>query len=109
MAKQIKITFEGTEYTLEYTRRTVREMENEGFNPNLVGDKPMTMIPMLVAGAFKKNHRYTKAEVIDRIYEAISNKGGFVQALVELYNEPLNALIDDPEEGQGNASWETIG
>lgn len=109
MAKQIKIKFEGTEYVLEYNRRTVRELESEGFNPNLVGDKPMTMIPMLVAGAFKMHHRYTKPDVIDDLYQAITDKGGFVQALVELYNEPLNSLIDDPGEGQGNASWEKIG
>ena len=31
MAKQLKFTFEGKEYVLEFTRRTVTEMEKKGF------------------------------------------------------------------------------
>ena len=31
MAKQLIFTFEDKEYTLEYTRRTVAEMEKKGF------------------------------------------------------------------------------
>ena len=30
MANPIKITFDGTEYTLEYSRRTVKQMERAG-------------------------------------------------------------------------------
>ena len=108
MAKRIKFTFEGTEYVLEYTRRTVREMESEGFDTNAVDSKPMTMIPMLISGAFRKNHRYVKESVIERIYESIPRKEEFIRQLVEMYNEPFNALIEEPEEGQGNVEWETI-
>lgn len=107
MAKKIKFEFEGTQYTLEYTRRTVREMESEGFNTSEVDSKPMTMIPMLIEGAFKKNHRFVKADVIDRIYQSIPRKEEFIRQLVELYNAPLNSLIEEPEEGSGNVEWET--
>lgn len=31
MAKQIVFTYEDKEYTLEFTRRTVKQMEDEGF------------------------------------------------------------------------------
>ena len=31
MAKQITFNFEGNDYVLEYTRRTVKQMEAEGF------------------------------------------------------------------------------
>lgn len=109
MAKQIKFTYEGSEYVLEFTRRTVREMEAEGFNTSQVDVKPMTMIPMLIAGAFKKNHRFVKADVIDRIYESIPHKDKFVETLVEMYNEPLNALVEDPVSSEGNVEWEAIG
>ena len=106
MAKHIKFTFEGTDYCLEYTRRTIREMESEGFNSSEIDGKPMTMIPMLIAGAFKKNHRFVNADKIDRIYRAIPRKEEFVRKLVEMYNEPLNTLIEEPEEGEGNVEWE---
>lgn len=108
MAKQIKFTYEGTDYVLEFSRRTVREMENEGFDTNLIDSKPMTLMPQLIAGAFKMHHRYTKADVIERIYQAIPRKEEFILQLVEMYNEPLNALIEDPEEGLGNVEWETV-
>ena len=31
MAKTINFTYEGKDYTLEFTRRTIRQMEDEGF------------------------------------------------------------------------------
>lgn len=108
MAKQIKLTYEGKEYVLEYTRRTVREMEAEGFDTTKVDSMPMTMIPHLIAGAFKKNHRFVKTDVIDRIYSGIRNKEKFISRLVDMYNEPLDSLMDEPEEdSQGNVEWET--
>ena len=44
MAKQLTFTFKGKEYTLEYTRRTVRQMEDSGFIASEVGDKPMQIL-----------------------------------------------------------------
>jgi hypothetical protein len=81
-------------------------MESEGFNTNEIDSKPMTMIPMLIAGAFKRHHPFTNNKTIDRIYEGIPRKQEFVTQLVEMYNEPLNSLIEEPEEGQGNVEWE---
>lgn len=109
MAKQIKFSFEGTDYVLEYSRRTVREVESEGFDPNEIGAKPMTMIPLLVSGAFRKNHRFVKPAVIDKIYQAIPRKDEFVQALAECYNETVNTLIEEPAAEEGNVQWETVG
>lgn len=109
MAKQIKFKFDGTDYVLEYTRRTVRELEAEGFNTNEIDTKPMTMIPLLVAGAFRKNHRFTKPDTIDKIYQAVPRKDEFVQALAEMYNETVNTLIEEPTADEGNVQWETVG
>ena len=35
MAKQLKFTFKDKEYVLEFTRRTVTEMEKKGFGDDL--------------------------------------------------------------------------
>lgn len=67
MAKQIIFTYEGKDYTLEYTRRTVQQMEAEGFVGEDVEKRPMTLLPALFAGAFKAHHRFVKQEVIDKI------------------------------------------
>ena len=74
MAKQIIFTWEDKEYTLEYTRRTVKQMEDEGFVARDIDSKPMTLLPALFSGAFKAHHRFVKQEVIDRIYAAMPNK-----------------------------------
>lgn len=105
MAKTITIQYEGTEYTLEYTRKSIETMEKQGFVPSDLNDKPMTTIPELVAGAFLAHHRFTKRDVIDAIYAKITNKAEFINTLAEMYNEPLEALINEPEESEGNLSW----
>lgn len=99
MAKQITFSYNGKDYKLEFTRRTVQEMEREGFEVDNIQSKPMTALPALFAGAFKANHRFMKRELVDEIYQAMPNKEGLIQKLAEMYNEPLQSLLSDPDEG----------
>ena len=111
MSKEIYIEFEGQKYTLRFTKRTCRAMEQAGFVADEVPSKPHTMIPMLVRGAFQANHPFVNDKVRDRIFDSIYDKTGFIEVLSELYNEPMLELIADPEGGEKNAptwskSWE---
>lgn len=101
--KTIKFTFEGHDYELGYSRKTIQIMENAGFSARAVEDKPMTLLPQLFSGAFLLNHKHTKQELIDRILENLSDKDGLYAKLIELYNEPLQALFEEPEKG--NVTW----
>lgn len=105
MAKTITIQYEGTEYTLEYTRKSIETMERQGFVVSDIEEKPMSTLPTLFAGAFLAHHRFVKRDVIDAIFAKIPNKGEFIGKLAEMYNEPLEALMDEPEESEGNLSW----
>jgi hypothetical protein len=105
MSKQLNFSYNGTEYTLEYTRRTVEQMEREGFVADDLKSKPLTMLPTLFAGAFKAHHRYVKREVIDEIYSKMTNKADLIGKLAEMYNEPIMALIDEPAESAENLTW----
>nr|DAH45245.1 MAG TPA: protein of unknown function DUF5055 [Caudoviricetes sp.] len=105
MSKQLSFNFEGKDYCLEFTRRTVEMMERNGFVASDVRDKPMSTLPALFAGAFLAHHRFIKQDLIDRIYEKMTNKQELIGKLAEMYNEPINALIDEPEENEGNVSW----
>lgn len=110
--KKITFNYDGKDYTLEFTRRTVQEMEADGFRPTLVEEMPATYVPMLFAGAFKAHHRFTKQEVINEIYETFPNKTDLLAALGEMYSAPILALMDepDPEEKEGkNIVWEVVG
>lgn len=105
MAKTITLTYEGREYTLEFTRTTIAEMERRGFRATDIEAKPMLTLPALFSGAFLAHHRNVKANVIDAIFNKIPNKQDFIFALGEMYNEPLESLTDEPEESEGNAEW----
>jgi hypothetical protein len=109
----ITITYQNKDYTLEFSRQAVRQMEANGFVLDQISDKPMTMVPMLVYGAFAKHHRGIKRDLVDEIYEHIADKigsdgeTGFIHALLEMYAETVNTLTGDSEpEDEGNvAVW----
>lgn len=107
MAKTLTITANDVEYTLEFTRKTVSILEKQGFVLSDIAEKPMTTLPELFAGAFLAHHRYVKREVIDSIYDSMPNKEDLIKRLAEMYNEPIEALIAEPEESEGNVSWGT--
>ena len=106
MAKQLNFEYKGKEYTLEFTRETVKEMEREGFVIEYVLQKPMLFLPKFFAGAFKAHHRYEKQKTIDEMFELFTNKGALIEKLVEMYQDPVESLMDD-ENIEGNAiAWE---
>ena len=105
MAKQLNFTYKDKEYTLEFTRRTVSEMEKKGFVAAEVETKPMSTLPALFEGAFLAHHRFEKKEVIDEIFSHMTNKEDLIGKLAEMYNEPIMALVEEPEDNEGNVEW----
>lgn len=106
MAKQIRFSYEGKDYTLEFTRRTVKQMEGEGFVAAQIDEKPITLLPALFSGAFKAHHKFVKQEVIDRIYNSMPNKEELIGKLAEMYSEPILTLMEEPDEdSEKNVEW----
>lgn len=104
---KIALTYEKKEYVLEYSRQSVRTMEAQGFVIDELSSKPVTMIPMLYQGAFIKNHKGIKRNLMDEIYEEISDKSGLINALMEMYVDTMSTLMDDKEDA-GNATWAMV-
>lgn len=105
MAKQLKFTYNEKDYVLEFTRRTVTEMEKKGFIATEVENKPMSTLPALFEGAFLAHHRFEKKETINAIFNRMTNKEELIGKLAEMYNEPIMALVEEPEESEGNVDW----
>lgn len=105
MAKQIKFVFKDKEYTLEYTRKSVETMEKRGFKLSDISDKPMSVLPDLFAGAFLAHHKFEKREVIDEIFTGLRNRDELFSTLVDMYNEPIVALMSEPDDDEGNVNW----
>ena len=108
MAKQIVFEYKDKEYTLEYTRESVKQMEREGFKGEDILNKPMLTLPKLFAGAFKAHHKFdAKQKLIDEMFELFTNKQALVEKLAEMYSEPIETLMDDDNIDKGNAiAWE---
>ena len=104
---KITITYDKTEYTLEYNRQSVKTMESQGFVLEELTAKPMTMIPLLFSGAFIKNHRGVKRSVVDEIFDNINDKSGLMEALMEMYADTLSSLTES-NESEGNVTWARV-
>lgn len=111
MSTKITITYQKADYVLEYSRNSVKQMEQQGFILEKLSEQPMTQVPLLVYGAFMKNHKGIKRSLVDEIFEHISDKigdgdNGFIHALLEMYAETVNTLTDNESVDEGNrAVW----
>ena len=103
---KINLTYDKKEYVLEYNRQSVKTMESQGFILEELTSKPMTMIPLLFNGAFIKNHRGIKRNIMDEIFDEIGDKTALMEALMEMYAETLSSLTDG--NGEGNATWAMV-
>lgn len=107
MAKTIEIEYDGKTYTLEFTRRSVQQLEKTGFKIMELRDKPASLIPDFFAGAFIAHHKHVKREIVDKIFDGLKNKEGLIEALSEMYNDTLTSLLGDDDE-QGNIGWKVV-
>lgn len=106
--KSIEFSYNGKDYKLEYTKRSIRQMEERGFVISEVNEKPMSMLLDLFAGAFLANHKNVKRELVEEIYSHMPDKENLIEKLAEMYNEPLEGLMDEPTEDDAKkVSWVT--
>lgn len=105
MSKKIKLSYEGKEYTLEYTRNTALAMEQSGFVLSDVRNKPVSSLVTLFNGAFVANHRRLEGSVVEKIFDSLKDKDKLLAALVGMYDETVSSLMDSTDD-EGNATWE---
>lgn len=98
MATRIKFEYKGEPYTLEYNRKTVRRLANNGFSLDLLEHNPLEGIQRLFQGAFQVNHSRTPINQMEEIYNFFPNKEELVQTLARMYNEPLEFLVEEPDD-----------
>lgn len=105
MNKTLCFSFDDKDYTLEFTRRTVQEMEKRGFVISEIENKPISLLPAMFAGAFLAHHRFVKQEVIDEIFSKLTDKETLINKLAEMYHDPFITLIEEPKDSPGNVEW----
>ena len=108
MAKTITFNYDGTEYTLEFTRDSVAQMQKSGFKTSDIDNEYMIVLPELFAGAFLAHHPHIRRTLVDEIFSHFTNKVELVGKLAEMYNDPLEQLMAEPDEDdEKNVTWET--
>ena len=105
MSKKIKLSYEGKEYTLEYTRNTALALEQSGFVLSDVRNKPVSSLVTLFNGAFVANHRRLEGSVVEKIFDSLKDKEKLLASLVGMYDETVSSLMDSSDD-EGNATWE---
>ena len=75
-------------------------MQQNGFIFDEIGTKTTLRTQELFYGAFIANHRGIKRKLVDEIYKNLANKDELIKALMEIYNEAGEALLEE-----GNVSW----
>lgn len=108
MNTKIKLTYKDVPYTLEYDRMSIKTLEANGFSVEEFVKKPMSNIELAFAGAFLKNHRKTKQNVIDEIYSKTRDKEKLFETLAQMIEETYSSLFEEPEDDEGNAEWEVV-
>lgn len=99
------------DYTLEFTRATVKFAESRGFSIDDVAKYPMTKLYELFFYSFRANHkdvaRAKTDKIIDEYWGGIGGiPDGVVERLGELYAEPFNATIEDVDVKNKKATVE---
>ena len=97
----------GTEYKLEFNRKTVSAMEDDGFKPSM--DTPNTMVDSLFYGAFQMHHRRIDRTRVREIWAIQRKKSELLTALTKEYYKPLEELMAEPEgEEDANPTWKEV-
>ena len=99
----------GNRYRLEFTPRVVKAMERKKFKVDF--DYPMSCAEDLFTGAFQANYGgKITPEQITKIWKLQTKKSDMVVKLVQLYMNPVNEFMAEPDGADENAdpTWETV-
>jgi hypothetical protein len=103
MSQKIEFEYEDINYTLEYTARSVADLERQGFDISAVEKRPMLLLPQLFAGAFRAHHKKTPQKKIEEIFDCIDDKQTLIQTLVSMYSEPIAKMVGVDDEADDDS------
>ena len=107
--KKIQYTYEGVDYTLEYTPLSIRKMEQSGFDFTKMEQNIINVPYDLFRGAFIARHNYVPVDKRDEMYEALIGENEEGQNLLECLGEMLKDEIDFiVSKPRGKVKWEMV-
>lgn len=102
---QVVIDYEGTEYTIEFNRRTAAMAEKMGFSLGEAQDGKLSQLPDLFYCGFMMHHPKMRRSTADEIFDLVGDKGELLGLLLELYAETVNSLFETKAEEGKALTW----
>lgn len=107
--KAIKFSYDGADYTLEYTVASVRKMERDGFDFTKMENNIANVGFDLFSGAFIAHHNYVPEKTRDEMYLAMcaENENGqnLLECLVDMLKDELEFILSRPK---AKISWTVV-
>ena len=105
IVKPIILHVDGRDYTLEFSRESVKFAESRGFDLDDLAKFPMTKTYEFFYYAFRMHHKGLPRDKTDAIIDdGFGGVGGIPENLLErlgkLYAEPFNVHGDSGDEGK---------
>lgn len=93
--------YEGTTYTMEFDRATVKAAESAfGFDISNVTTPSTTNMENLFHASLLKHHPNIKPTTVDMLYAPQADKVGMFQDLVAMYMETVGTLLVEGDKGK---------
>lgn len=96
----VEFEFEGKQYKLGFTRRTVLQMERKGFSFLDAGKMPLNSFDALYNGSFLLYHSKVSEATRNKIWKHLDNKQGLIKRLSELYKNAIYTMVDAGDNGE---------
>lgn len=107
--KELKFSYNGVNYTLAFTRESVKEMENQGFNFQEAGGKVINTCDKLFYGAFGVYHKGIKRRLVNEIWENLDNKNELIEQLTEMIEATVADFMSVEVDNPKKITWEVTG
>lgn len=105
-AKPICFSYDGTDYTLEFNRSSVRLLESRyDFSIDDLERSKTSKLPDLFYCSFMWHHPDTKRSRADEIFAKMADKGALLTRLVTLFYKTVNETMGEPSKGEA-ISWQ---
>ena len=104
--KKIKFSYDGIDYTLEFTPDSVRKMERNGFDFTQMEHNVVNVGYDLFSGAFIANHNYVPEKQREKLYPLMKaynkDEKNLIEYLSEMLADEIEWIVSKP---QGNIEW----
>lgn len=107
MAKTITFTYKEVDYTLEYTRSTIKKMETDKIDFADLEAHQLTAMVDIFKYAFWAHHKkaFKDEDLVVEILTLFTNKEQLVEALMEMIDDTLGYLQDVDEDSKNAIKW----